>query len=138
VLNSWLTTRSYIVGYVIIFLKENFPSLFLSWVVEAVCISAPSHASSFQFHDEQHWSVLLSGLKNRQMTITKAFKCTSEFSLKIFTSHGRSFEFAKLTSRKILPNPSRCRLLQGPLLLPRRHKIPLCRKMVQAYCFLLR
>lgn len=39
--------------------------------------------SSTTYHDEQHWSVLLSGLKNRHMTITIAFKCTSELLLPV-------------------------------------------------------
>ncbi|TVY14879.1 NADH-ubiquinone oxidoreductase 29.9 kDa subunit [Lachnellula arida] len=38
-----------------------------------------AHEGEVPFHDEIFWSVLLSGLKNRQMTITNAFKCTSEF-----------------------------------------------------------
>ena len=62
-----------------ILFRKNFPPLFLSQVVEAVmCRCTPKPSSSFQFHDEQYWSVLLSGLKNRQMTITNAFKCISE------------------------------------------------------------
>jgi hypothetical protein len=32
-------------------------------------------------YDEQHWSVLLSGLKNRHMTTTKCILCASDFVL---------------------------------------------------------
>jgi hypothetical protein len=41
----------------------------------------PNLLSSLFLYDEQHWSVLPSGLKNRHMTITKAFKCASEYPL---------------------------------------------------------
>jgi len=43
-----------------------------------LCATHQPPISNIPFHDEYHWSVLLSGLKNRHMTITIAFKCTSE------------------------------------------------------------
>ena len=78
VLNSWLETRSYIVGYVLLHLTAYYSVL---WHDKPLRVF---HRSSFsgafqKFHDEQHWSVLLSGVKNRTMTITIAFKCTSEY-----------------------------------------------------------
>ncbi|KAK6586221.1 hypothetical protein PZA11_001278 [Diplocarpon coronariae] len=64
-LNSWLTTRSYIVGNEeAVLAPENFP--------------CPDLRK--QYSDEEIWSVLLSGLKNRVMARNQACKSSSEYT----------------------------------------------------------